>query len=135
MQKIDSYDNEGNLIESIDTRTLEFTKEQRISYVKQQCTAYILENFPDYKQRNAGMGIYSVEENNRIIDGVREAIAKCDTIESLINSCQTNDEVDVLDWNNYMIEPTPVIEPVPATDPAPVIESIPAVDPAPESQI
>lgn len=99
MQKIDSYDSEGNLIESIDTRTLAFTKEQRIIYIKQQCTAYILENYPDYKQRNAGMGIYDETENLRIINGVKSCINKCDSLEALIGNCTTNDEVDAIDWN------------------------------------
>jgi len=99
MQKIDSYDSEGNLISSVDIRTLEFTKEQRVLYLKQQCTSYILENYPDFKQRNAGMGIYSAEENNRIINGVKDCINKCDTLESMIAACISNDEVDLIDWN------------------------------------
>jgi hypothetical protein len=99
MQKIDSYDSEGNLIESIDDRTLEFTKEQRILYVKQQCTSYILKNFPEYKQRNAGMAIYEPEENQKIIEGVKNSIIKCDALENMIDSCLTNDEVDVIDWS------------------------------------
>lgn len=100
MQKIDRYDGEGNLIESIDTRTLEFTKEQRVLYIKEQCTTYILENFPEFKQRNAGMGIYEPEENDRIIDGVKSCIMRCDFLEAAINACTTNDEVDVIDWNS-----------------------------------
>lgn len=99
MQKIDSYDSEGNLISSVDTRTLEFTKEQRVLYIKQQCTTDILENYPDYKQRNAGMGIYAPEENLRIINGVKDCINKCDTLESMIAACNSNDEVDLIDWN------------------------------------
>lgn len=103
MQKIDTYDSDGNLIESVDTRTLEYTKEQRIVYVKQQCTAYILEQYPDFKQRNAGMGIYDTEENQRIINGVKDCITKCTSLEGMISACLTNDEVDSIDWNSEII--------------------------------
>lgn len=103
MQKIDTYDSNGNLISSVDNRTLEFTKEQRILYVKSQCTAHILENYPDFKQRNAGMGIYLPEENLRIINGVKDSINRCDTLETMIFSCTTNDEVDSIDWNTPII--------------------------------
>lgn len=103
MQKIDTYDSDGNLISSVDTRTLEFTKEERTKYIKQQCTEYILENYPDFKQRNAGMGIYSTEENQRIINGVKDSINKCDLLENMITACSTNDEVDAIDWNTLVI--------------------------------
>lgn len=102
MQKIDTYDSDGNLIFSVDTRTLAFTKEQRVLYLKHQCTNYILENYPDFKQRNAGMGIYTPEENNRIINGVKDCINKCDALETMIAACNTNDEVDLIDWNTQI---------------------------------
>lgn len=103
MQKIDTYDSNGNLISSIDDRTLEFTKEQRILYVKSQCTNYILENYPDFKQRNAGMNIYAPEENLRIINGVKDSINRCDILEAMITACTTNDQVDLIDWNTPII--------------------------------
>ena len=99
MQKIEYYDSEGNLIETVDTRTLEFAKSDRIKTLKGECTQYILENYPDYKQRNAGMGIYATEENEKIINGVKAAIQQIDSIEASINSCTTNDEVDLISWN------------------------------------
>lgn len=98
MQKVEYYDSEGNLIETVDTRTLEFAKSDRIQTLKWECTQYILENYPDYKQRNAGMGIYAPEENERIINGVKAAIQQIDAIEASINSCTTNDEVDLISW-------------------------------------
>jgi hypothetical protein len=99
MQKIEYYDSEGNLIETVDTRTLEFAKSDRIQTLKGECTRYILENFPDYKQRNAAMGIYAPEENLRIINGVKAAIDNMNLIETNINNCTTNDEVDLLFWD------------------------------------
>jgi hypothetical protein len=98
MQKIEYYDSEGNLIETVDTRTLEFAKSDRIQTLKWECSQYILQNYPDYKQRNAGMGIYAPEENERIINGVKAAIQQIDSIEASINSCTTNDEVDLISW-------------------------------------
>lgn len=103
MQKIDTYDSQGNLISSVDTRTLEYTKEQRILYLKSQCTEYILENYPDFKQRNAGMGIYAPEENLRIINGVKDSITKCDILEAMILACTTKDQVDLIDWNTSVV--------------------------------
>jgi hypothetical protein len=99
MQKIEYYDSQGNLIETVDTRTLEFAKSDRIQTLKWECTQYILENYPDFKQRNAAMAIYAPEENLRIINGVKSAIDAMNLIETTINNCQTKDQVDAIFWD------------------------------------
>lgn len=98
MIKIDRFDSQGNLIESIDTRTLEYTKEERKGHVKQECRRHILSLYPEFKQRNAGMGIYSEEENQRIINGIKDCISKCDRLEALIEAQTTKDDIDVIHW-------------------------------------
>jgi hypothetical protein len=98
MYKLEKYGPNGELLEVIDTRTLEFAKEDRIRLLKYEGTIYIETNYPDFKQRNAAMGIYDEAENTRIISGVKACIDRIKELEAQINACSTNDEVDTISF-------------------------------------
>ena len=94
-QHIKVYEN-GVLVEVIDTRTLGGEKARRIASAKEQAGVEILEKYPEYKQRNAMLGLLSDEEVLQIKTGIQEIRGRCSSMESTINACQSLAELDVV---------------------------------------
>jgi hypothetical protein len=78
--------------------TLDEYKIERIADMKQACTDDIMTVAPDYKQRNAAMGIYDATKNQGIINWVQKQVQQCNTLEAQINACTTCDDVAAISW-------------------------------------
>lgn len=99
------YDQQGNIVEQIDTRTLEYTRQQRINTAKMQCEAHILKHFPDHKQKNAqsrllGFAVPDMTdaEARAILQGVSDAIARYEAVKAAVAQATTNDEADAVEF-------------------------------------
>lgn len=93
MKKV--YEN-GVLVETIDTRTLEGEKARRIAVIKAKTGEDILAAYPTYKQQNAALGLYSAEETQAIKDGIQALRIDCDSKEALVNACTSLSQLDGL---------------------------------------
>jgi len=84
------------LIEVIDTRTVAGQKAARIQQIKDAAKAEILDKYPEYKQRNALLGLLSDAEIEEIKVGIQDIRTQASDKENLINSCQSLQELDSL---------------------------------------
>lgn len=77
---------EDGTIERIDNRTVEACRSAAILRLKQQCEKTILENAPDYKQRNAALGLLDSKETNDIIDCIQQNRQKYEQLKQQVNN-------------------------------------------------
>lgn len=76
---------------------LEELKAEKIRQLKQNTTEYINSNIPEYKQRNAALGVSKYQgKKEEYAKFIKEAIDKCDVIESLINGTSNREGLDVI---------------------------------------
>ena len=77
---------------------LEELKIEKIRQLKQNATGYINSNIPEYKQRNASLGVSKYHgKKEEYVKFIEEAIAKCDVIEGQINSANSKEELERID--------------------------------------
>jgi hypothetical protein len=77
---------EDGTIEHIDNRTVEACRNAAIIRLKGGCQKAILENAPDYKQRNAALGLLDSEETNTIIQCVQQNRQRYEQLKQQVNS-------------------------------------------------
>ena len=74
---------------------LEELKAEKIKQLKQNTTEYINSNIPEYKQRNASLGVAKYQSKKaEYVKFIEETIAKCDVIEGQINSANSKEELE-----------------------------------------
>jgi hypothetical protein len=100
MIKHDHFDELGNLVSSIDTRSLDYAKSQCIYYLKLK-TSHVIESagLDEKTQLNAIAGIYSPERCEAIknyIAACRNEYLRC---KGLILAATTNDEADAVQFS------------------------------------
>lgn len=87
---------DGVEVSRVDTRVLETEKQFIIAALKEAATARILEKYPQFKQINAALGVYSAEEAQAITDGIIAIRSEVNAKEAAINACKTLQELDAL---------------------------------------
>jgi hypothetical protein len=79
---------------------LEELKIEKIRQLKQNTTEYINSNIPEYKQRNASLGVSKYQsKKEEYAKFIKEAIEKCDLIEEQINSANSKEELESIKIN------------------------------------
>lgn len=77
---------------------LEELKIEKIRQLKQNATGYINSNIPEYKQRNASLGVAKYQNKKaEYVKFIEEVIVKCDVIEGQINSANSKEELERID--------------------------------------
>lgn len=70
-------------------------KTDKIRMLKQNTTEYINLNIPEYKQRNASLGVSKYQsKKSEYTKFIEDAIATCDSIEEQINSANSKEELE-----------------------------------------
>jgi hypothetical protein len=100
--RVESKDARTNKITVTYIGTLEESKQFRLEDARDRCKVAILALYPDYKQMNAALGLYSNSVILEIKTGIQAHRTYCDNIEVLINSATSLEEVwnIVIDFNN-----------------------------------
>lgn len=79
---------------------LEELKAEKIRQLKQITTDYINSNIPEYKQRNASLGVAKYQNKKaEYVKFIEEVIVKCDVIEGQINSANSKEELESIKIN------------------------------------
>lgn len=84
------------IVEKYHIDTIEELKEKKISQLKSDCTRDILDKYPEYKQINAGLGIYDDETNSEIKQYIVNARSVLYEVLGLIEQCDTQESLDEL---------------------------------------
>jgi len=96
-----AYEVGESSVTATDTLTdmsLEDAKASAIADMKASAGDEILEAAPDYKQRNAALGILTTEEIDTIKTAIEATRTKCDAKEAAIAACTTADELIAITW-------------------------------------
>jgi hypothetical protein len=91
------HKSDGSL-EKFDDRTLDYAKNERIEFLREQTTQHISQTCPESTQQNAALGIYPPERCEAIksyIAACRNEYLRC---KALILAAQTNDEADAVQF-------------------------------------
>ena len=76
-------------------------KIDKIKQLKANTTAYINSNIPEYKQRNASLGVSKYQsKKSEYVKFIKDAIATCDSIEEQINSANSKEELERVNINH-----------------------------------
>jgi len=100
-RKIDTniiYDSEADVVLKeivIENIPLEEYKDMKYSRLSNNTKMNVLIKCPDYKQMSASMGIYSPEENKKIIDFVKSQVMEVRRIKPLIYNATSYEEIDL----------------------------------------
>lgn len=84
-----SYNDDGTFV-IIDDRNVEDCKLYKHNELRKEAMKTILEVAPDFKQRNAALGLLSAEETNIIVTHIKNIREQCD---DLLNA------VDNISWD------------------------------------
>lgn len=85
--------------------TLEESKQFRLEDARDRCKVAILALYPDYKQMNAALGLYSNTKAQEIRNGIQSYRQHCDAIESAIDSAATHEDVwaVIIDFSEVVV--------------------------------
>lgn len=75
--------------------TLEENRQRRIEEAKEACGVAILDQYPEYKQANAALGLYDQLKVSEIKTGIQTYRVRCDQIESELIAASTLEDI----WN------------------------------------
>ncbi|MCP4481429.1 MAG: hypothetical protein GY817_01185 [bacterium] len=90
--------NEFNVLDEITTiiDTLDYKKEKKIEELKSKTSTEIYAVYPDYKQRNMALGIYTEEEKQIMVNFINTKRTENDTTETAINNATTPAELEAI---------------------------------------
>ena len=97
------WNNQTEQIEELTEDELYSLSEAKIEKIKQlkaNTTEYINSNIPEYKQRNASLGVSKYQsKKSEYAKFIEDAIAKCDSIEEQINFANSKEELERVNIN------------------------------------
>ena len=73
---------EDTILEEAQTAFEEYIETQRVALIKAEANAIILAKYPDYKQRNASLGLLSDEEITKMKEYIADIRAQSDALEA-----------------------------------------------------
>lgn len=95
------YGENNEILQRIDTRVLTEVKVERILAEKHKVSEAILSAYPQHRQQNAALGLYSEEEVLVIKNGIQAFRDQFAARETAINECATLNELDSLYHGEY----------------------------------
>ena len=89
-----------NIIEDADARSLIEAQTERLDMLKDFCRKAILKDAPEFKQRNAALGLLEQSEVDAISAHLQTNMAKSEQKKQEVLKATNNDDVDAIGWTN-----------------------------------
>lgn len=89
-----------NIINDADERSLIEAQTERLDMLKDFCRKAILKSAPEFKQRNASLGLLEQSEVDAISAHLQTNMAKYEQKKQEVLNATSNEDVDAIGWNN-----------------------------------
>ena len=91
VEKLNQYE---KYVDGVLTIDIDQLKQDKIAELKTLASSTIIAKYPEYKQINAGLGIYTDIYKTELIGYIQDIRAKTKVYEEEINDAETKEEID-----------------------------------------
>lgn len=103
-QHFERYDQDGNILEQSDTRTLLGEKARRLRMIKELATRHINKEIPQWKLTNVALGIYDTDKNAEIIAQLQAHRATVADLEQQLADAEDMESTEKIMYNTSFLE-------------------------------